>query len=64
MLTTKQAAAELGISERRIRQIVGTPALPAARVGRDWVIRRADLEIARARATKPGPVPGSKRTPA
>jgi excisionase family DNA binding protein len=62
MLTTKQAAEELGVSERRIRQLVGTELLPATRVGRDWVIRRGDLAKARARTTKRGPVPGGMRS--
>jgi excisionase family DNA binding protein len=61
MLTTKQAAEELGVSERRVRQIVGTDLLPATRVGRDWVIRRGDLAKARVRTTKRGPVPGKQR---
>jgi excisionase family DNA binding protein len=38
LLTTSQAAAALGISPRRCRQLIEQGRLPASRVGRDWLI--------------------------
>jgi hypothetical protein len=38
------ARLELGVSERRVRQLCGTGELPAQRIGRCWMIRHSDLE--------------------
>ncbi len=51
-MSTAQAAAALGVSPNRIRQLLGTGQLPGSRIGRDWAIRTADLE--RYRALPPG----------
>jgi len=53
--TTKEAAAELGVTPSRIRQMIIDGSLPATKRGRDQFIARADLEAARARQTRPGP---------
>ncbi len=52
MLTTEQAAVELGVSPRRVRYLINGERLPATRKGRDWLINRADLALVRDR--KPG----------
>jgi excisionase family DNA binding protein len=44
LITTSEAAEELGVTVGRIRQLLGTAQLPGRKLGRDWVIRRADLE--------------------
>jgi len=44
LLTTAQAAAFLGISSSRIRQLIIEERLPATKVGRDQLIRKIDLE--------------------
>ena len=49
LLTTSQAAAELGVTERRIRQLVKTGILPAQQVSGVWVIAPKSLEKARKR---------------
>ncbi len=49
MLTTTDAAARLGISERRVRQLIASGALTAQRHGRDWVIDPRALPRAEAR---------------
>lgn len=49
LLNTQQAAERLGISSRRIRVLIAENRLPAERVGRDWVIREADLEAVKDR---------------
>ncbi len=49
MLTTTQAAARLGISERRVRQLIREGKLTAQRHGRDWVIDPHALPRAAAR---------------
>ncbi len=51
-LTTRTAAAALGISPRRLRQLIAAGRLPAIRLPRDWLIRPADLALLADR--KPG----------
>ena len=55
LLTTKEAAKELRLSVRRIQALIGTGKLPAQKIGRDWIIRKADLDLVRVR--KPGRPP-------
>ena len=40
-VTTREAAALLGRSERRVRQLIDCGDLPARRRGRDWLVDRA-----------------------
>lgn len=49
MLTTKQAAERLGITPRRVLALIATGRLSAERIGRDWLIRPADLDAVRVR---------------
>ena len=49
MMSAKQAAAELGISQRRVLQLIRAGRLPAQRVGWGWVIMSKDLEKVRYR---------------
>lgn len=60
-LTTAQAAAQLGISRRRVSQLIAAGRLRAQRVGRDWLIATADLDAVRVR--KPGWRKGRARGP-
>ena len=43
LLTTSQAAEALGVSARRVLQLIETGKLEAQRVGRDYVIARDAL---------------------
>jgi len=43
MLTTKEAAAVLGVTPARIRQLVLEGKLPAEKFGRDLMIKESDL---------------------
>lgn len=43
-LTTKQAAEILGVTVRQVRFYIENEQLVATKFGRDYVIRRADLE--------------------
>lgn len=52
MLTTTQAARELGVSPRRIQALIASGRLPAELIGRDWHIEARDLKAVRVR--KPG----------
>ena len=52
LLTTKEAAKELRLSVRRIQALISAGKLPAQKIGRDWIIRKADLDLVRVR--KPG----------
>lgn len=60
LLSTAEAAAELGISPRRVRALIAAGRLPTTKIGRVHAIERADLE--RVRERKPGgpETPGSK----
>lgn len=44
LLTTQQAAAELGITDSRVRQLIIDGKLPAQRFGRSHMILRSDLK--------------------
>ncbi len=44
LLTTRQAAAELGVTDSRVRQLIIDGKLPAQRFGRSHMIRRSDLK--------------------
>lgn len=43
-LTTPEVAELLGVSAARVRQFILDDRLRARRVGRDWLIRRADAD--------------------
>jgi excisionase family DNA binding protein len=58
--TTNEAAAELGISSARVRQMVIDKSLPASRFGRALVITAEAIETAKQRKTSPGPEAKSK----
>jgi excisionase family DNA binding protein len=51
-LTTQEAAARLGISAIRVRQLIGAGRLPAEKFGRDYMIKEEDLDLVADR--KPG----------
>ncbi len=57
LLTTKQAACRLGVSESQIRKLEKDGALPAVRIGRAVRYRPSDLEgyLARQRPLASGP---------
>lgn len=44
LLTTQQAAAVLGVTDSRVRQLIIAGTLPAQRFGRSHMIRRSDLK--------------------
>lgn len=44
LLTTQQAAAELGVTDSRVRQLIIDGKLPAQRFGRSHMIKRSDLK--------------------
>jgi excisionase family DNA binding protein len=53
--TTREVAAELGLSTARVRQMVLDGTLPAEKFGHVLLIKAEALESARHRKTKPGP---------
>jgi excisionase family DNA binding protein len=59
-LTTNEAAARLGVSPARVRQMVASGAIVSEKFGRDTVISSAALAEAMKRKTKPGPTPKAK----
>lgn len=54
-LTTEEAAAELGVTPSRVRQMIRAGELPARRFGKVHVISRDGLKLALSRKTAPGP---------
>lgn len=54
-LTTQQAAAKLGVTVSRVRQLVLNGRLPAEKFGRDLVIKESDLKLVEDR--RPGRPP-------
>lgn len=59
MLGTKEAAEKLGVSLRRVQQLIETGDLKADKVGRDYVILESDLEGVTIHG-KPGRPPKTK----
>lgn len=55
--TTKEAAAELGVTQSRVRQMILEKKLSAKKVGRDHLISEKALTGAAKRKTTPGPTP-------
>jgi excisionase family DNA binding protein len=44
LVSVRQAATKLGLSDGRVRQLIQMGRMPASRVGRTWVIREEELE--------------------
>lgn len=59
-ITLRTAAAALGVSVRRVRQLIAEGVLPAQKVGRDWLIRPEDMAAARRRNTTRGGPAGQR----
>jgi excisionase family DNA binding protein len=58
LLTAGQAAAQLGVTERQVRNLCRDGRLPARKVGWVWMIREKDLSKAE---TRPGKGRGRKK---
>jgi excisionase family DNA binding protein len=58
--TTEEAAAELGVTPARARQLIRAGVLKARQFGRAYVVTAAAITEARRRHSKPGPVPKAK----
>lgn len=58
LLSAADAAADLGISGRRVLVLIAAGRLAATRIGaRSWAIRYRDLAAVRVRDGRPGPKP-------
>lgn len=44
LLTTRQVAELLNLTERRVRQLIDGGQLKAVRIGRDWLVSRVEAE--------------------
>ncbi len=62
--TTEEAAAELGVTTARTRQLIRAGILKAQQYGRAYLVTPAAIAEARKRHSKPGPVPKSSPGPA
>jgi len=45
LLSAKEAAEKLGVSDRRVRFLITSGKLPATRVGNSYVIQESDLKV-------------------
>jgi excisionase family DNA binding protein len=45
LITTAQAAERLGISVRRVQELIGSQRLPAQQFGRTYVVNEEDLKL-------------------
>ncbi len=54
ILTTAEAADQLGVSARRVRQFCRAGRLEAQKIGRDWIVLQADLNQFKSIPRKPG----------
>jgi excisionase family DNA binding protein len=61
LIGTAEAARLLGVSMRRVQQLIRCGLLAAVPVGRTWAIRRADLAAAEERNRKRGWPKGKER---
>jgi len=55
LITTAEAARQLGVSTRRVQALIKARRLPAEKVGRDWLINEFHLPLVAER--KPGRPP-------
>lgn len=60
-LSTAEAAAELGVSQASVQKWIAAGILPATRVGRAWMVQRADLSCAERRASVGWPLGRSRK---
>jgi len=54
MLTTNEAAEQLGVTRRRVLAFITAGRLPANKCGRDWFVHESDLAAFAAKPRKPG----------
>jgi len=59
LIGTKEAAEKLGVSLRRVQQLIELGTLPAKRIGRDYLIQEKDLGMVTIHG-KPGRPPKNK----
>ena len=52
LMTTAEAARRLGVTHRRVRQLIEAGRLPASKFGPVWVVVEADLRLVE---NRPGP---------
>jgi excisionase family DNA binding protein len=45
LLTTQEVAERLGVTRRRVQELIELHRLPAQKLGRDYVIQEADLKL-------------------
>lgn len=55
LLTTKEVASRLGVTVTRVQQMITAGRLPAEKLGRDYIIKNADLRLVENR--RPGRPP-------
>lgn len=63
LLTLRQAAARVGLTDSALRHAIRRGRLPAVKLGRDWLVRPSDLDAYRRRAlTRCSPDGGPPRS--
>ena len=51
LITTKEAADNLGVTMRRVTALIAEGRLPSQQIGREHLIKKTDLELVRERKT-------------
>lgn len=59
MLTTKQAATELGIQPGSVKKLCQRGVLKAERIGRDWLVEQSEIERYKTERRRPGKPKGA-----
>jgi excisionase family DNA binding protein len=60
LIGTSEAARMLGVSVRRVQAMIRAAQIPAEKIGRDWLMKEADIARIGATVRKPGR-PSKKR---
>lgn len=62
-MTTTEAAAALGVSRRRVNELIKLGTLKATKPGRDWEIEAASVEAYKNSPRKAGPKRKNEKSP-
>lgn len=57
---TKEAAARLGLTPRRVRQLIKAGLIRAKKIGRDWTVTETAIDAASTRPNRRGRRKGGK----
>ncbi len=62
LITTKEAAEKLGVTMRRVTALIKEGRLPSTQIGREHLIKEADLDLVKERKVGRPPKPKKKNS--